>query len=157
MKEDVLEVLMYLFQHYISEEAVHLDRDSLQRELIEAGFLPREISRAFKWLEELAAHQANPPLPVNTGASFRIYSADETERLEVDCRGYLLFLEQAGILSSDTRELVVDRVMALDADDIDLNQLKWIVLMVLFNHPGQEQAYAWMEDLMFDEIPSTAH
>ncbi len=157
MKEDVLEVLMYLFQHYISEEAAHADRDSLQRDLVDAGFLPGEISRAFAWLEELAAHQANPPLPVNAQASFRIYSASEIDRLDVDCRGYLLFLEQVGILSPDTRELAIDRVMALDADDIDLNQLKWIVLMVLFNHPGQEQAYAWMEDLMFEGVPGDIH
>jgi Smg protein len=34
---------------------------------------------------------------------------------------------------------------------MDLEQMKWIILMVLFNQPGQEQAYAWMEDLVFNE------
>jgi hypothetical protein len=41
------------------------------------------------------------------------------------------------------------------ADDIDLHQLKWIILMVLFNQPGREEAYAWLEDLVFDDVPAT--
>jgi Smg protein len=66
-------------------------------------------------------------------------------------------LEQAGLLSCDTRELVLDRVMALETDEIDLSQLKWIILMVLFNQPGQEEAYAWMEDLMFEDVAGYIH
>ena len=40
--------------------------------------------------------------------------------------------------------------MALEDEEIDLDQLKWVVLMVLFNQPGRESAYAWMEDLVID-------
>lgn len=48
---------------------------------------------------------------------------------------------------------MIDRVMALETDEIDLRQLKWIILMVLFNQPGQEDACAWLEDLVFDDAP----
>ena len=48
------------------------------------------------------------------------------------------------------RELVIDRVMALESEEIDLEQLKWLILLVLFNQPGQEAAFAWMEDLVFE-------
>ena len=41
--------------------------------------------------------------------------------------------------------------MALSSDALDLTDLKWVILMILFNHPGQEEAYAWMEDLLFDD------
>ena len=64
-----------------------------------------------------------------------------------------MFLEQTGVLDHNTREMVIDRVMALESEEIDLEQLKWVVLMVLFNQPGREAAYAWMEDLVFDEMP----
>ena len=37
-------------------------------------------------------------------------------------------------------------------EEIDLDQLKWVVLMVLFNQPGRESAYAWMEDLVIDQV-----
>ena len=44
----------------------------------------------------------------------------------------------------------MDRVMALETEQIDLEELRWVILMVLFNQPGLEEAYAWMEDLVFD-------
>ena len=47
--------------------------------------------------------------------------------------------------------------MALDQDEIDLDDLKWVVLMVLFNQPGAEAAYAWMENQMFEDEPEPLH
>jgi len=129
--------------------------ESIQTELLAAGFPSREIQQAFEWLDSLTDRQA-APLPVNP-SSCRIYIEPELAKLDVECRGFLLFLEQSGVLSSETRELVIDRVMALEAEDIGLQQLKWIILMVLFNQPGQEEAYAWLEDLVFDEIPGYLH
>ena len=55
------------------------------------------------------------------------------------------------------RELVIDRLMALEADEIDIEQVKWVVLMVLFSQPGQESAYAQMEDLVFEERSDALH
>ena len=63
-------------------------------------------------------------------------------RLDTDVRGYLMYLENVRILSGAQRELVIDRLMALEADEIDIEQVKWVVLMVLFSQPGQESAYA---------------
>jgi Smg protein len=51
----------------------------------------------------------------------------------------------------------VDRLLALDAPDIDVEQIKWVVLMVLFSQPGQELAYARMEDLVFEETEGAVH
>ena len=61
------------------------------------------------------------------------------------------------MLDSITRELVIDRVMALDTETIDLEQLKWVVLMVLFNQPGKEPLYGWMEDFVFDGQAGLLH
>ena len=55
------------------------------------------------------------------------------------------------------RELVIDRIMALGGDDIDLDQVKWVVQMVLFNQPDQEAAASWMEDLVFDQVVGRLH
>lgn len=156
MKENVLDVLMYLFQNYMDDEAdPDPDRESVQSELLAAGFPTRQIHQAFEWLDSLVDRQT-APLVVAPG-SCRIYIGPELDRLDVECRGFLLFLEQSGILDSETRELVIDRVMALESDDIGLHQLKWIILMVLFNQPGREEACAWLEDLVFDDIPGYLH
>jgi len=78
-------------------------------------------------------------------------------RLTVECRGLLLSLEQVGILSAQQREIVIDRLLALDAEDLDIEQVKWVVLMVLSSQPGQEQACARMEDLVFESPESAPH
>ncbi len=159
MKENVLDVLMYLFENYMNDEiAFDADEETLRVELQEAGFRNTEISKAFDWLEGLARQQQSHAgaAPCGTNA-LRVYTEQEAEKLDTDCRGFILFLEQTGVLDPVTRELVIDRVMALEADEIDLDQLKWVVLMVLFNHPGSEAAYAWMEDLVFDEATGSLH
>ena len=61
------------------------------------------------------------------------------------------------MLEFSSRELIIERVMALDVKSIDVEQLKWIVLMVLFNLPGYENAYFSMEDLVNDSAYSALH
>jgi Smg protein len=161
MKESVFDVLMYLFENYMSDEAaaeMDQDREALKSELLRAGFHDREIGKALDWLEGLSALQhASLSPPVKQAASMRIYSAQELERLDLDSRGFLLFLEQMGVLDHTTREMVVDRAMALEGTEMDLDQLKWVILMVLFNQPGREAAFAWMEDLVLDDMTTTLH
>ena len=159
MKESVFDILIYLFENYMNEETeLRQDRDTLRDELIEAGFHKGVIGKAFDWLEGLVEMQEEPGqrLQVST-QSIRLYSEPELERLDVDCRGFLLFLEQMGVLDHATRETVIDRVMALESDEVDLEQLKWVILMVLFNQPGHEASVAWMEDLVLDEMTGVLH
>ena len=152
MKEEtILDVLLYLFENYFYDDpdAVR-DRDSLQASLIQAGFSPTEISKAFDWLEELANQRPGLSQPRANGP-VRVFVEAEVDRLDRECLGFLMFLEQHGVLDADQRELVIDRAMALDQDEVDLDDLKWVVLMVLFNQPGAEAAFAWMESQMFGD------
>ncbi|MGY6518574.1 MAG: DUF494 family protein [Lysobacteraceae bacterium] len=158
MKESILDVLLYLFEHYFADDpdAVR-DRDSLQHGLIQAGFSPAEIHKAFDWLDALANQRPSAPTPRGDHGPVRVYAEAEQARLDPDSRGFLMFLEAHGILDEDQRELVLDRVMALDQDEVDLDDLKWVVLMVLFNQPGAEAAYAWMESQIFEDDPEPLH
>ncbi len=159
MKENVLDVLMYLFENYLDGELETTpDQEALRKELIEAGFHYGEIDKAFTWLEGMAQMRENAaPIMLTTSHSIRVFTHQETNRLDLECRGFLMFLEQLGVLDPANRELVIDRIMALESEEIDLAQLKWVILMVLFNQPGQEAAFAWMEDLVFDEMPNNLH
>lgn len=157
MKESILDVLLYLFEHFIADDSdLARDRDSLRDSLLEAGFSTAEVRKAFDWLDGLAARRPGPPAPRADGP-VRVFYGPELDKLDVECRGFLLFLEQHGILDADQRELVLDRAMALDQDEVDLDDLKWVVLMVLFNHPGSEAAYAWMETQMFEDGEDAVH
>jgi Smg protein len=158
MKENVLDLLMYLFENYIYEEPESTpDRESLTGSLEEAGFSNAEIERAFNWLDGLAEQRKLPELGHHSDNPVRVFSVEETQRLDVDARGFILYLENAGVLDSIRREQVLDRLSALDSEDIDIEDVKWVVLMVLFNQPGQEANYAWMEDLMFDDEGEVRH
>lgn len=160
MKESVLDVLMYLFEHYLDDDDLDVDsdRESLKLELSEVGFPEAEIVKAFAWLEGLVGDQEDVPVEgLRNAPSMRVYCAEEIERLDSECRGFLLFLEQVGVLDATTRELVIDRVMALETGGIDLEQLKWVLLMVLFNQPGKESMFSWMEDFVFDRENGRLH
>jgi Smg protein len=157
MKENVLDVLMYLFETYVdTEEDPEPDQNELRLELSRAGFGDSEIERALEWLDGLTDHQECLNYGTVTARSTRIYNEFEHERLDAYCRGYITYLEQTEILSPPQREVLVDRLLALESADIDVDQIKWVVLMVLFSQPGQEQAYARMEDL-FEEGASSIH
>jgi Smg protein len=158
MKENVLDVLMYLFETYVeTEDEPEADQNELRLELSRAGFGDPEIERALDWLDGLTDHQENLVFHAQTAHGSRVYNDFEQVRLDTDCRGYIAYLEQIGILSPPQREILVDRLLALESEDIDVEQIKWVVLMVLFSQPGQELAYARMEDLVFEESTGSIH
>jgi Smg protein len=156
MKETVLDVLMYLFESFVdSEDDPEPNRNELKEDLERAGFGDRQIERALDWLDALNVTEV-----VRTtaqSAAIRIFDSAETEKLDAHARGYLLRLEQIGILEPAQRELVIDRLLALDNEEIDVEQTKWVVMMVLFSQPGQHEAYAQIEDLEFADDSAWVH
>jgi Smg protein len=158
MKESVLDVLIYLFDNYVEEEfEIVPDQNDLKTQLVQAGFADKQVDKAIDWLEGLAMQKDKLDANILRSMSIRLFNDIESEKLDIECKGFLLFLEQSGVLDSEDRELVIDRVMALETDVIELQQLKWVVLMVLFNRPGKEAAFAWMEDVVMDEFSAVVH
>ncbi|MGL4475616.1 MAG: DUF494 family protein [Shewanella sp.] len=156
----MFDILMYLFENYVhSEVDLTVDEDELTQELTRAGFHQADILKALTWLERLGELQEGdkPYLCNHKQTSFRIYTDAEMAKIDVECRGFILFLEQIQVLNVETREMVIDRVMALDETVMVLDDLKWVILMVLFNVPGYESAYEQMEDLIFEEPVGMLH
>jgi Smg protein len=163
MKESILDVLLYLFEHYFANDDIeptelvsNVQDGSLLSELTAAGFSSNEVHKAFDWLDALA-RQRPVAGAVRVNRPTRVFHPTELQRLDLEARGFLLYLEQQNILDVAQRELVLDRVMALEQDVLDLDDLKWVVLMVLFNQPGAEAAYAWMETQMYLDDPDSVH
>lgn len=149
MKEDVLEVLLFIFEHLFSEESGYKEQeDDLVTTLEQCGFSKNEVTKALIWLDVLAdlREQAYSPDADNTSAT-RIYTNLEKERLNTDCRGFILFMEQMGVLDTQAREMVIDRAIALEGEEVDLDRLKWVVMMVLYNMPDKEGEFVWIENL----------
>ena len=157
MRENVLDVLMYLFETYIeTQDETEMDHEDLRLDLTEAGFNSNEIEKAFDWLDKLN-HMNSITEDLFDVSSNRVYSKIEMSRLSSSCRGFIEYLEQINILSFNQRELLIDRLLALNTNDINIDQIKWIVLMILFSQPNQEKAYSRMEELIFETNESVLH
>lgn len=155
MKENIFDVLMYLFENYMEGEVEILpDSDVIRTELMEAGFDQLEVSKAFDWLESLSMQRAIKP---TVTTAFRVFCSEEKEKLDMECLNFIMYLEHNGILNSANREIVIDRVMALENEEISIEKLKWIVLMVLLSQPDEEIAFSRMEDIVYDLIPTYLH
>jgi Smg protein len=159
MTTSVLDILIYVFDRYMLEDTAEVpERDELARDLELMGFGSASVERALDWLADLAdvrlqsAEELRPDSP-----SLRLYCDGELTRLSTESRGFLMHLERHGILSPLQREVVLDRLLALDSEELDTEQIKWVVLMVLSSQPGQEQAFARMEDLVADVAGQVPH
>ena len=158
MYENMVDVLIYLYENYMDGESQPpTDQGALENELTEAGFSSTEIQKALQWLDELAVGVDVPQYHPHGGGSTRIYSEAECTKLDLDARGLLLFLEQNGILDPVSRELVIDRALAIDHAGVSVDELKWVVLLVLMNRPGREAAFTRMEDLVYNDEPGLLH
>lgn len=160
MTNTMVDVLIYLFEHYMDGETPPpANQDELVSELALLGFSSPQVEKAIQWLDELALLQSQPQLQTQSPKvnAMRIYTDAEQQRLDLECRGFLLFLEQNEILNPASRELVIERALALDTPVISEDELKWTVLLVLMNQPGQEEAFSRMEGIVYDEHPGYWH
>ena len=127
------EILVYLFENCQQREVAQ-ERERVAKKLSAAGFEHADISEALHWLAgvQRAPQPAVAELPDNR-RSFRAFAPRELAKLDAQCRGFLMTLEQQGLLTPQNRELVIERSLAASGASLTLEQLKLIVLMVLWN------------------------
>lgn len=158
MKENsVLHVLMYLFQNHMQNNC-HIDEsDILIDQLESVGFVLPVINQAIDWLANLADSKTASCITSPQTTSFRVYTSYEFNLFGEQCINFISHLEKEGILTSMTRELVIHQSIELQSEGIDLNLIKWVTLMVLFNQPEHDAALSHMELLVLDNPPGDIH
>src|SRR5215207_60756 len=101
MNGTVLDILIYVFDRYMLDEAPEVpEREALARDLESAGFGEANVERALDWLADLAGERnrtvqttaavpdATATLGVQRDASaLRVYATTELLHLPADCRG----------------------------------------------------------------------
>lgn len=152
----MFDILVYLFENYF-EADLHPDQGTLEQELSAAGFDSSDINLAFDWLNGLETlSHASYPESLAGSRSVRVYADFEEKKIDLESRGFLAFLESAGIINPVQREWVIDRILALSERDVSLEQVKWIVLIVLWSQ-GEAEDYLFIEDLLFGESTPQMH
>lgn len=141
----MFDVLVYVYEHFWRGDACP-ELPLLSRKLSAAGFEADEIQQALDWLAGLSlasnhtqwidvsetAQTVHEPRSASA-QSMRVYTFAEQQQLGADCLGFLQFLEGAGKLSTQMREVVIDRAMAVSYQPVTLDDLKIIVLMVYWS------------------------
>ncbi|MFT5063755.1 MAG: Smg protein [Gammaproteobacteria bacterium] len=174
MKANMLDVLFFMFEHYDDSTIAAVEADPstslaifsetrrLEEQLFNEGFEEQEINLALRWLEDLGTQvgaistiTADSP----TVGYLRLFSDEEQRLLGNDCCNFLLSLENDKMISPDQRELIIDRALALDFAnvEIDLPQFQWLTLMVLANIPEADDAYDWVEELIHQDAQYMAN
>ena len=142
----MIDILVYLFETYGYADACPAEPDQLHRKLTAAGFEEGEVDSAIEWLEGLRSTATVTVATLPSQRSFRVFSDEECSRLDASCRGFLHFLETAGVLDAGRREMIIERALAMPGDEISLGSFKVIVLMVMW------QQQASMDTLILEEL-----
>jgi len=129
----MFDVLVYLYEH-MGMLAACSDHVALTRKLSAAGFERDEIADALYWLQGLAdIARESVSAEDEAQRAFRIYTAEEYERLGSEAINFLVFLERSNLLTVSQREIVIERAWATPEAPISMAKFKVIVLMVLWS------------------------
>ncbi len=151
MNENIIDLLVYLFENYLSEQTnLHeqYTKNNIYSGLEQAGFERKAIDSAFDWL--LYVNDDSKQNIDQSDDAIRVFSPLELSILDEEGVDFICYLESTGILTPTTRELLLNGLLNLNADNIDVDDLQWLALIILFSQPDEEQAFASMESLMFD-------
>lgn len=152
----MFDIIQYLYDHYLMDDH-YPDAEALALKLSMAGFDQAEIEQALTWLDGLS--ELDPE--GEDGLShygMRLYNDLEIMRLAPEGRGFLTYLENAGLLSPYAREWVIERALALEEQVVPAEKIKWIALLALWKLGGSLSAL-WLEDLVREDEddPATLH
>ncbi|HXU94426.1 MAG TPA: DUF494 domain-containing protein [Gallionella sp.] len=146
----MFEILMYLFESYF-DAGSYPEPHKLSRKLSAAGFEEEEISDALSWLSALQ-QQTPDNYPVNLRhGGIRCFAELEKLRIGDEARQFLVFAEQQHMISAVEREMVLDRAVALQHENLGVDKLKLIMLMVLWNRHQN------LDPLLVEELLSPVH
>ena len=150
----MFEVLVYLYEHYWRPDTIP-EVDQLARKLTAVGFEAEEISEALSWLQGLAVVSDSSIHPAHP-LSQRVFSTHEIDHIGLKGLGYLNFLESAGVLTTEWKETIIDRALAVPGGAIALDDLKIIVLMVFWTANVEPDALI-LDELFAEENERAIH
>ena len=114
------EILVYLFENCQQREVAY-ERERIAKKLSAAGFEHADISETLHWLAGMSrAPQTEPLVLPDPKRTFRAFAPRELAKLDAQCRGFLLTLEQVKLIvlmvlwnqQTPTSQLVAEEIFA---------------------------------------------
>ena len=156
LKEDFLDILLYLFEYYSEDPVRESDTSFVIRDhLIDAGFQDAAIDHAMDWVEIFKNPKEDMMLHTPSTSSVRILSDDEKSLLDVECQNYISRLEKFGLLTPEKRELLIDKLTSIGFEPMDLEVVKALSILMLFQEPSVEVRLHAYENEEIIDSPKT--
>ena len=156
IKEDFLDILLYLFEYYSEDPVRESDTSFVIRDrLIDAGFQDAAIDHAMDWVEIFKNPREGMMLHAPSISSVRILSDDEKSLLDVECQNYISRLEKFGLLTPEKRELLIDKLTSIGIEPMDLEVVKALSILMLFQEPSVEVRLHAYENEEIIDSPKT--
>lgn len=131
----VLEMVSFFLRKSMEEGIEGDAREDLVETLMEEGHHPSEINAALNIVEKIQ-QRLDAPLP-GTGKpnSESFFLSLEEFHLGPEMRGYLNQLVGMGVLDPVQREEVVERALMIESDELNLDEMEYLVEDVLADSP----------------------
>jgi Smg protein len=128
----MFDILIFLFESYFNAGR-YPDSEKLAVKLTAAGFEEDDISQAVAWLSGLRQLSLSDyPAAINESGS-RCFADLERQRISIEGLRFISFWEQNKMILPVEREMIIDRAVALNRENLSLDKVKLIALMVLWN------------------------
>jgi Smg protein len=159
VEETLLDVLMYVFEYFVQGACCIKEPKKVAKTMEKNGFHPQAIEEALAWFDSLAQQQQHldtSPIPCKLN-TFRVFSPQEFKKLSKAARTYLAWLEKAQIINASLRELIIHHVMLLREPTVEVREIKWVALIVLYASPEKKNQLTLLEDIILFGHESQVH
>ncbi len=136
MRERFLDIVTLLAQYMLEEGRSPDDEQAITEALVAEGYDPQDVREAFAWVERLASARAAGATLADLAApdhSTRVLTPAEALKILPSAHGFLLRLRQLGLIDAAMQDRILERAMAVDAEEIGIDEIKAITALVLFN------------------------
>jgi uncharacterized protein Smg (DUF494 family) len=152
-RERIMEIIVFLMAEIrANKQLAEIDLKPLSMR----GFSETEISTAFSWLLDKismgGAQNDNPivfaapfgkrslldPTKSPEQIGFRVYHEIERSVLSKEAQGYLLQMQELGVISDTDMEFLIDRIMMTGISNVSLQDVKDFVSTTVFDLENKE-------------------
>jgi Smg protein len=137
MSERWLLLLNAVIQTLIDDPGFLDDPRDLLEELVADGYQPNEVEIAMAWLSRFLAEPFSDAPPAGEeihSTGLRTQSLEEQLSFSPEAFGYLLRLENSGLIDPSLREEILERALMSFEDEIGEDEMKTVSRMVLMDH-----------------------
>jgi uncharacterized protein Smg (DUF494 family) len=129
--EKIVEIIVYLLTELKKNKQLSdVDTDKLQK----LGYTPNEINTAFSWVySKLYAGEKVFSEESKETKSQRFLHDAEQNVISPEAYGYLIQLNELGLINNSDIDLIIDKVMVSSYNKVDLQDMKMMIASYLLD------------------------